>query len=66
MRWVQVAPELDDPLAPRLRAAVAAAGPPKDVVDALLDIGEVFGDLREDAVVRDLLVDGLQQIAGAP
>lgn len=63
MRWVQVAPELADPMAPRLHAAVAAACTPKAVVDALLDLGEIFGDLRDDAVVRDLLIDALDRLA---
>lgn len=62
MRWVCVAPELDDPMADRLRAAVAGAAP-EQVVDRLLAVTEVFGDdLREDGVVRDLLVDALQRI----
>jgi fructuronate reductase len=62
MRWVCVAPELNDPMADRLRAAVAGASP-EQVVDRLLAITEVFGDdLREDGVVRDLLVDALQRI----
>jgi len=62
MRWVCVAPELDDPMADRLRGAVAGASP-EQVVDRLLAIPEIFGDdLREDAVVRDLLVDDVQRI----
>jgi len=62
MRWVCVAPELDDPMAGRLRAAVAGATP-EQVVDRLLAITEIFGDdLREDAVVRELLVGGLRWI----
>jgi fructuronate reductase len=62
MRWVCVAPELDDPMAGRLRATVAGASP-EQVVDRLLAITEIFGDdLREDAVVRGLLVDGLHWI----
>lgn len=62
MRWVCVAPELDDPMATRLRAAVAGASP-KQVVDRLLAISEIFGDdLREDAVVREMLVDALHEI----
>lgn len=63
MRWVCVAPELDDPMADRLRAAVAGASSPEQVVDRLLAISEIFGhDLRHDPVVRDLLVDALHEI----
>src|SRR5690606_20889245 len=36
MRWVSVAPRLDDPLADRLRAAAADATGPRSLVDALL------------------------------
>lgn len=62
MRWVCVAPELDDPMAQRLRAAVAGASA-EQVVDRLLAIPEIFGDdLREDGVVRGLLVDALQRL----
>lgn len=62
MRWVCVAPDLDDPMAPRLRAAVGGASP-DEVVDGLLAINEIFGDdLRDDPVVRELLVDALKQI----
>lgn len=63
MRWVCVAPELDDPMAGRLHAAVAHTASPEQVVDRLLAITEIFGDdLREDAVVRALLVDALHEI----
>jgi fructuronate reductase len=51
---------LDDPLADRLRAAVAGAGSPDDVVDALLGVSAVFGtDLRDDDVLRRLLTEAL-------
>jgi fructuronate reductase len=65
MRWVCVAPRLEDPMADRLRAAVAGASP-EQVVDRLLAIPEIFGDdLREDTVVRALLVDALERITAS-
>ena len=54
---------LDDPLADRLRAAVAAASRPADVVDALLAVRDVFGtDLADDDVLRQLLTDALSAL----
>jgi fructuronate reductase len=62
LRWVQVAPDLDDPLAPALHAA--ATGSPEQVVDRMLAIRDVFGDdLRDDDVVRGLLVDALRRLS---
>jgi fructuronate reductase len=69
MRYVSTAKELDDPLADHLRMAVARAGRPAEVVDALLSITEVFGpDLRESRVFRDLLVEHLTKLTsdGSP
>jgi len=55
---------LDDPMAGRLRAAVAGSDRPEAVVDALLSVPEVFGtDLREDATVRRLLTDAVRTLA---
>jgi fructuronate reductase len=63
MRWVQVAPALDDPLAPRLRAAIAGASAPADVAARLLAVDEVFGpELRDDPVAVALIVDALRRI----
>lgn len=63
MRWVQVAPELDDPLAPRLRAAITGARTPAEVAGRLLAVDEVFGpDLRDDPVTVALIVDALQRL----
>jgi fructuronate reductase len=58
---------LDDPLAGRLRAALApAAGDPAAVVRAALGVGEVFGrDLPEDAALVDDLTAALARIARA-
>lgn len=57
---------LDDPLAGRLRAAVASASRPADVVDALLGIADVFGtDLADDDVLRRLLTDALRTLTEA-
>ncbi|MEV4755667.1 mannitol dehydrogenase family protein [Micromonospora sp. NPDC049559] len=52
---------LDDPLAPRIRAALAAGTPsPAGVVDALLGLAEVFPPaLAEDDEVRALVVEWL-------
>ncbi|HEX8628475.1 MAG TPA: mannitol dehydrogenase family protein, partial [Catenuloplanes sp.] len=67
---------LNDPLASRIRAALAAAsGAPREVVDALITLDEIFPrELAGDKVVRDLVTDWLtaldrhgveQTIAGA-
>lgn len=55
---------LDDPLAPRLQAATAAANDdPKAVVLAALEIEEVFGrDLRQDGVLVERLASALTRI----
>jgi fructuronate reductase len=55
---------LDDPLADRLRAAVAGASRPADVVDALLGVPDVFGtDLADDDVLRRLMTEALGALA---
>lgn len=67
MRFVQgyaddgAALPLDDPLAERIRAALATAKPtPAGVVDALFGLGEVFpAVLAEDEVVRELVREWL-------
>ncbi len=54
---------LDDPLAPKLAAAVSGSGSAAEVVGRLLDVREVFGDdLRDDPVVWALLTDALEQL----
>jgi fructuronate reductase len=54
---------LDDPLAGRIRARLAAApATPAGVVDALLGLDTVFApELAEDETVRDLLVEWLTE-----
>jgi fructuronate reductase len=57
---------VDDPLADRLRAAVAGARGPADIVAGLLGVTEVFGtDLADDATLRKLLMDALAQLTEA-
>lgn len=63
MRWVQVAPTLDDPLAPTLQGAVRDAGAPAQLVDRLLAVRAVFGDdLAHDETVRSVLVDAVHRM----
>ncbi len=51
---------LDDPLAERIRAAVEQARRPGAVAEALLGLGQVFGEeLRDSAVLRALVVEWL-------
>lgn len=58
MVYVLRTPDLDDPQADRLQAAVAGVSEPAKLVDALLAVDSVFtADLRDSAVLRDLLVD---------
>ena len=56
---------LDDPLAEKIRAAIAAAEPgPAGLVDALFGLGQVFpAELAGDDVVRDLVVGWLTDLA---
>jgi fructuronate reductase len=60
---------VDDPMAGVFRARLAAAGAaggegdPARVVTALLGIREVFGDLADSAVFRDLLTGQLARLA---
>jgi fructuronate reductase len=57
---------LDDPLADRLRHAVAGRGNPASVVDSLLGVTEVFDDeLRESPAFRDGLVEHVRDLLGA-
>jgi len=55
MRWVSLAPRLDDPLADKLRAAAATATNPRSLVDALLPL--IAPDAPPEAT--DLITDRL-------
>ena len=56
---------LDDPIADRLRTAVAGASAPRAVVTALLGVTEVFPvELAEDAWFRDTLTEELADLLG--
>ncbi|MGW5190205.1 mannitol dehydrogenase family protein [Kribbella sp. NPDC004138] len=63
MVYVQRTPDLDDPQADRLKAAVAGVAEPGALVDALLAVDSIFTpDLRDSALFRDLLVDHVSSL----
>jgi len=64
MRYVvSQGPDLDDPMAAQLAAAVGGADEPEAVVRALLGVEDVFGtDLAASAVFRDRVTDWLAQL----
>lgn len=53
---------VDDPLASRIAEVVGSTGDPVTIVDRLLGIGEMFGDLVDDAALRALLAAALAQL----
>ncbi|HEX6444489.1 MAG TPA: mannitol dehydrogenase family protein [Streptosporangiales bacterium] len=55
---------VDDPLADRLASALAGGTEPAAVVDRLVSLDEVFGELGGSAAFRDLLVGHLGRLAG--
>ncbi|MEU8222854.1 mannitol dehydrogenase family protein [Kribbella sp. NPDC048915] len=58
MVYVSKTPDIDDPQADRLQAAVAGVSEPAKLVDALLAVDSIFTpDLRDSAAFRDLLID---------
>jgi fructuronate reductase len=75
--WTQRADDgrpfpVDDPMADVFRARLAEAGVDGETVsagqagrvaEALLGIGEVFGDLAESAVFRELVTEQLSRLA---
>jgi fructuronate reductase len=53
---------VDDPLTPRIAEAVGQAGDAAAIVERLLGVTEMFGDLRDDIALRDLLAAALTQL----
>jgi fructuronate reductase len=53
---------IDDPLASRIAEVVGQAGDPVTIVERLLSIAEIFGDLAADAVLRGLLAETLAEL----
>jgi fructuronate reductase len=56
---------VDDPMAPRIAEAVGSADDPGTIVERLLSLAEMFGELGDDVVLRGLLATALAQLAGA-
>ena len=54
--------QLDDPLEPRIVEVLGGSAEPAAVVERLLGLHEVFGDLGDDAVLRDLFVAVLTEL----
>jgi fructuronate reductase len=54
---------IDEPLAPRIAAVVGQAGDPVTVVERLLGIAEMFGDLADDVALRGLLTKALAELS---
>jgi fructuronate reductase len=54
---------VDDPLASRIAEAVGSAGDPATIVDRLLGIREMFGDLDDDLDLRGLLAAALAELS---
>jgi len=58
-------PEVRDPRADVLRAALATPGGPQRRAAAFLGVRDVFGDeLAESAVFRDLVAEGMARLEG--
>jgi fructuronate reductase len=56
---------VDDPLARRIAEVVGAASDPGTIVERLLGIREMFGDLADDIALRGLLAVALAEITRA-
>jgi fructuronate reductase len=56
---------VDDPLAPRIAGALGQAGAPATIVERLLTIAEMFGDLADDVALRDSLTAALAELTQA-
>ena len=53
---------VDDPLASRIAEVVGSTGDPVTIVDRLLGVAEMFGDLADDVALRDLLATALTEL----
>ncbi|MFC6156397.1 mannitol dehydrogenase family protein [Kribbella jiaozuonensis] len=63
MVYVLRTPDLDDPQADKLKAAVAGVSEPAKLVDALLAVDSIFTpDLRDSTVFRELLVEHVSSL----
>jgi fructuronate reductase len=56
---------VDDPLAPRIAEVVGEAASPGTIVERLLGIAEMFGDLADDVRLRGLLAEALAELSRA-
>jgi fructuronate reductase len=56
---------IDDPLATRIAEVLGDAGNPVTIVERLLGIKEMFGDLADDIALRDLLAEALTELTRA-
>jgi fructuronate reductase len=56
---------IDDPLEPRIADVVGQSADPTTIVERLLGLTEVFGDLREDIAVRGWLTEALAELTRA-
>jgi fructuronate reductase len=56
---------IDDPLASRIAEVVGRAAEPGTIVERLLGVGEIFGDLADDVALRDLLAVALADLTRA-
>ena len=53
---------IEDPLAARIADAVGAATDPVAVVERLIGVAEIFGDLADDGTLRRLLAEALAEL----
>jgi fructuronate reductase len=56
---------IDDPIAARTAEVVGVAADPATIVERLLALTEMFGDLADDVVVRGLLTQALAELTHA-
>jgi mannitol-1-phosphate/altronate dehydrogenase len=54
--------DVDDPLAPQFAAQLVGASTPAAIVDSLVGIRTIFGDLGEDPQLRRLLTRALTDL----